>query len=96
FFVKNHHETLKAIESIIQKKQINGGITVKKIRVVHNIKSSNKSKINFIWRSLVYLEEKELIVLINTKPCKTYTVKNPALFNVERILSQAIKTRKEN
>jgi hypothetical protein len=96
FFIKNLQETLKAIEIIIGKAQINGGITVRKIKKILGIKSSNKSKTNFIWRALNYLEEKELIILINTKPSKMFTVKNLQLFDVDEILSQAIKERIEN
>jgi hypothetical protein len=95
FFIENLYETTKAVE-IIGNGQINGEITVRKIKRIVGIKSSDKSKTNFIWRALNYLEEKELVILISTKPCKTYKVKNPAFFNVKKILSLAIKERKEN
>jgi len=56
FFIKYLSETVEAID-----KMDNGIITVKKIRTFQNIKSSNRSRINFIWRSLAYLVEKGIL-----------------------------------
>lgn len=56
FFIKYLRETVETINRLD-----NGTITVKKIRVYQNIKSSNRSQINFMWCSLAYLLEKDIL-----------------------------------
>jgi len=61
FFLKNLRETLSAVNKLIE-----GNIYVvntKRVRRCNNIKSSNRSKINFIWRSLAFLEEQNILEL---------------------------------
>ena len=59
FFLNNLKDTLGAINKLMD-----NNITLvntKRIRRCNNIKSSNRSKINFIWRSLKFLEEEGIL-----------------------------------
>lgn len=87
FFIKHLEETIKAI------KNMNGSpITVKRVRMVKDIPSSDRSQINFIWRTLGYLEEKGILEMNGSKNPKSYKVSNVP-FDVEYIISQAKKDR---
>ncbi|MFX1500567.1 MAG: hypothetical protein ACFFDH_06325, partial [Promethearchaeota archaeon] len=59
FFLNNLKETLEAINKLIDN-NINI-VNTKRIRRCNHIKSSNRSKINFIWRALKYLEEEGIL-----------------------------------
>lgn len=53
-------------------------ITSKTVRVLNNIKNSDRSTINFIWRNLEFLENKGFITLIKNTPIRRYKLpKNP-------------------
>jgi len=67
-------------------------ITVKRIRTVKDIRSSDRSQINFIWRSLDYLEKQGILALNGSRNPKSYTLKND-LFDTDSIISQAQKER---
>ena len=87
FFIKHLEETIKAIRNM------NGSsITVKKIRMAKGIHSSDRSQINFIWRSLTYLQDKGVLALNGSKNPKSYKIRNVS-FDVEYIISQAKKER---
>jgi len=81
FFLKNLEETLNAINKLIDKNVYL--VNTKRIRRCNNIKSSNRSKINFIWRSLKYLEEEGSILerngIINPT---TYKIKKKEKINI--------------
>ena len=62
--------TLEAINESISKG--NMIIDVKKVRRYHNIPQFDKSKINFIWRSLEFLEQQGLITRYLNKTPKSY------------------------
>lgn len=47
-------------------------ITVRMIRMMNNIKSSDKYKIQYIWRNLAFLEKNGFIELFNNKTPKRY------------------------
>ncbi len=83
FFLKNLEETLGAINQLIDNNIY--VVNTKRIRRCLKIKSSDRSKINFIWRSLSFLE-KEGILEINgfatIKP-KNYNIKNREKIDVE-------------
>ena len=86
FFIKYLEDTLKAIQ------KLNGGpITVKKIGAIKRIKSSDRSQINFIWRSLAYLEKKGILTVNGSRNPKSYKITNG--LDVEEITSQAKKER---
>ncbi len=91
FFEKNLKETLETIKTFG-----NGIITVKKIRTANNIKSSNRSKINFIWRALKSLVDLEFLELNSSKGLKSYKLRYPGVeMNIEDIISLALRKRKK-
>lgn len=61
FFLKHLEETLEAINKLIEN-NINI-VNTKRIRRCYNIKPSDRSKINFIWRTLKYLAEHDKGIL---------------------------------
>ena len=69
FIETNLKETVQAIKYLAKNK---GVITVKSIRGVNKIKSSNRSKINFIWRALDRLAWDNHLKLINDSSPKIY------------------------
>ncbi len=75
--------TLEAINNLILNR--NSMITAKRIRIYHKIPSSDKSKINFIWRSLEYIEEKGLIERYSIKTPKIYKLP-PELLKIENLV----------
>ena len=87
FFIKYLSETVEAISKLN-----NGTITVRKIRQVQNISSSNRSRINFIWRSLSYLVEKGILEENGSQHPKSYKKKTMDI-DLERIITWAKKER---
>ena len=69
--MQNLSEVINVINSFIEKKKTI--INTKKIRKYYKIKPSNRSKINFIWRMLEFLERKGYIELIHENP-KSYRI----------------------
>ncbi len=69
FLKINLAETVQAIKDLVKR---NVRITVEMIRLFHEIKSSNRSKINFIWRNLKYLATRNVIKCINRNSPKIY------------------------
>ena len=67
----NLEKTKSAIKTLTKNNK-NFKFTVKNVRWVNNIKSSNKSKINFTWRSLDKLIEDGILEVedLNSKPKK--------------------------
>ncbi|MFW9945641.1 MAG: hypothetical protein ACFFDX_02315 [Candidatus Odinarchaeota archaeon] len=91
FFLKNLRETLNAINKLID-----NNVTVvntKRIRRCNNIKSSNRSKINFIWRSLDYLEKEGILETNGSFSPKTYKIKLNQKINVDKLMDQIEKER---
>jgi hypothetical protein len=86
FFSSNLRETMEAINKLIGH---NGNlVTTKSIRRCNNIKASNRSKINFIWRSLNYLEKEGILEMNCNYSPKSYKIKSIQKIDVERIISQ--------
>ena len=56
FFKKHLQDTIRAINKL--KKNNETTVNVRKIRKFYSIKPSNRSQINFIWRTLSYLIKK--------------------------------------
>jgi len=75
-------------------KMNNGIITVKKIRTFQNIESKNRSRINFIWRSLSYLVEKGILEENGSQSPKSYKKKIIDM-DLEKIIVQAKEDRLE-
>ncbi len=92
FFLKNLKDTLEAINKLIEN-NVNI-VNTKKIRRCYNIKSSNRSKINFIWRSLNYLEKQGILAINGATNPKTYKITANERINVEKFLSQIDKNEK--
>ena len=70
FFIKFLGETVEAINKLD-----NGTITVKKIRTLQDITSSNRSRLNFIWHSLAYLVGKGILEENGSQSPKSYKKK---------------------
>lgn len=66
------HDVINAINYFIEKK--GSIIDTKRIRNYYKIKSSNRSKINFIWRFLDFLENNGYIELVHENPTKLYRI----------------------
>ncbi|MFX1589296.1 MAG: hypothetical protein ACFFC1_14175 [Promethearchaeota archaeon] len=91
FFLKNLRETLQAINKLIDNHVV--VVNTKRIRRCNNIKSSNRSKINFIWRSLDYLEKEGILEINGTYSPKTYKIKSNEKIDIYKILSEIQKDR---
>jgi hypothetical protein len=91
FFLKNLRETLEAINKLIDN-NVNI-VNCKRIRRCNSIKSSDRSKINFIWRSLNYLEKEGVLEINGIVKPKTYKIANKEKINVEEFISQIKVTR---
>ena len=93
FFLKNLEETLEAINKLIDNK-INM-VNTKRIRRCLSIESSDRSKINFIWRSLNFLEEREILEKNGIAKPKTYKIKPKNKINIKEFIT-GIKKEKKN
>ncbi|MBY9015064.1 MAG: hypothetical protein KGD68_05160 [Candidatus Lokiarchaeota archaeon] len=92
FFSRNLRETIEAINKLIDN-NINL-VTTKSIRRCNNIKASNRSKINFIWRSLNYLEKEGILEMNGQYSPKTYKIKSHQKIDIDDIISQIEENRK--
>ena len=72
FFIKYLEETLEAINNYIDKNI--KVVCTKSVRTYHDIKSSNRSKVNFIWRSLNYLESQGMLRVNGATNPKNYVI----------------------
>ncbi len=63
-------------------------ITVKKIRIKKNIESTDRSKINFIWRSLGLLANVELLDVTETTGPNKYIIKYSEKIDVDKLLTR--------
>ncbi|MFW9900123.1 MAG: hypothetical protein ACFFDY_02405 [Candidatus Thorarchaeota archaeon] len=89
FFQKNLKETVEAINKLID-----NNVTIvntKRIRRCNNIKSSNRSKINFIWRALKYLEDFGILSLNGITNPKTYKIIPSEKIDIDEFLYQNSK-----
>ncbi len=93
FFLKNLEETLEAINKLIENSVY--VVNTKKIRRCNNIKSSNRSKINFIWRSLKYLENLGILERNGAQYPVNYKIKATEKINISKFLDK-IKNERKN
>ncbi len=94
FFIENLRETADAINKLIDRKI--SYVDVKRIRKTNNIKSSNRSKINFIWRSLNVLENNGILKWNgNNSSPKTFKILNSQKINIVKLLEK-VKEKKSN
>ena len=94
FFLKNLKETLEAVNSNIDKKIVT--INSKRVRQFLHIPSSNRSKINFIWRNLIVLEEAGILTPNGITNPKTYKIAVKEKIDIPQFLSEIDKSRKKN
>jgi hypothetical protein len=87
-------ETLHAINKLIDN-HVNV-VNTKRIRRCNNIKSSNRSKINFIWRSLNYLEKEGILEINGSYSPKSYKIKSDEKIDINKIISQIQKQKKSS
>ncbi len=90
--MKNLSDTVVAINRLIES-NVNI-VTTKKIRRCFNIKSSNRSQINFIWRALKVLEEKGILALNGITNPKTYKIQTDQKIEIDKFLAQIEKDKK--
>jgi len=90
FFAKNLKDTLEAINKLIEN-NVNI-VNTKRIRRCNNVKSSNRSKINFIWRSLKFLEEEGILTMNGITNPKTYKITTNQKINIKEFFSQLDNT----
>ena len=92
-FVEKHlKETLETIKTFN-----NSVITVKRIRMARNIKSSNRSTINFIWRALRSLVAIDFLEVNGSRNPQSYKIKYPNVeTNIEEIVSRVLRERKNH
>ena len=86
FFQKNLKETVEAINKLIEN-NVNI-VNTKRIRRCNNIKSSNRSKINFIWRALRYLEDEGILALNGITNPKTYKIVPSEKIDIDDFLTK--------
>jgi hypothetical protein len=91
FFLKNLRETLQAINKLIDN-NVNV-VNTKRIRRCNNIKANNRSKINFIWRSLDCLEKEGFLKINGSYSPKSYKILSDEKLNIEDIISQIEKRK---
>ena len=91
FFLKNLRDTFEAINKLIDNKVYR--VDTKRIRRCNNVKSSNRSKINFIWRSLDCLEKEGILEINGSFHPKTYNITQNQKLDVDKIIDDVIKKR---
>ena len=90
--MKNLTDTIEAVNRLIES-NVNI-VNTKRIRRCFNIKSSNRSKINFIWRALKILEDEGILALNGSTNPKTYKILIGQKIEVEKLLSKIEKDKK--
>ncbi len=91
FFLKNLEETLDVINKLIDNSVF--VVNTKRIRRCNNVKSSNRSKINFIWRALKYLEAEGILEKNGTHSPMNYKINRLDKIDVPKYLDD-IKNKK--
>ena len=89
FFLKNLKDTVEAINKLIENNI--SIVNTKRIRRCCNIQSSNRSKINFIWRALKYLEEEGILTSNGITNPKTYKIMANEQIDVDEFLNSIKK-----
>ncbi|MFO8017978.1 MAG: hypothetical protein R6U96_05040 [Promethearchaeia archaeon] len=93
FFIKNVKETLEAINKLIDNNIYT--VTTKRVRRCNDIKSSNRSKINFIWRSLKYLEKENVLERNGKSKPLTYKITPKKKIEIPKVIKK-INEKKNN
>ena len=90
--MNNLKDTLDAINKLIDNNVYI--VNTKRIRRCFNIKSSDRSKINFIWRSLKFLEQEGILKLNGITNPKTYKILADQKIDTEKFLNKIEKDKK--
>ena len=91
FFMKYLEETIEAINNYIDKNI--KVVTTKSIRTYFSIRSSNRSKISFIWRSLDYLTSQGVLEVNGATSPKKYVIIPKEIIDINQFLLQ-VKTKR--
>jgi len=83
FFKENLKETIEALNALIEDKD--RMITVKRVKDKNQIKSNNRSKINFYWRSLKFLVGKNILEENGAKKPKSYNILTKRKISIEDV-----------
>ena len=94
--LKNIEEVANAINILIERSQ-NGNVYVKtkRIRDINGVKSSDRSKINFVWRSLKILEGEGILGANGSITPSSYVVNIAGKIDIDRLISK-LKPRLEH
>ena len=95
FFIQNLREKLEAINKLIDIKI--SIVNTKRVRKCHNppIKSSNRSKINFVWRALKFLEQEGILVSNGQVTPRNYKIKSQEKIDIDEFINQIDKNREK-
>lgn len=85
FFKKNLEETIAAINILIENKK--SLVNTRKVKKINKIKKSNRSKTNFIWRSLQFLEKHEILEKIDGDGTITYKIKSETKIDIPEFIN---------
>ncbi len=91
FFLKNLREALEAINKLIDKHLIT--VNTKKVRQCNNVKASDRSKINFIWRALGFLERQEILEKNGSVKPKNYIINVKKKIDIDQFIARVIQFR---
>ncbi|MHA1436910.1 MAG: hypothetical protein ACTSPD_04995 [Promethearchaeota archaeon] len=91
FFLRNLKETAEAINKLIDNNVYI--VNTKRIRRCNNIKSSDRSKINFIWRNLKFLENKGILEKDGVNNTVTYKIKSKEKIDIDKFIAEIGKER---
>lgn len=90
--MNNLKDTLDAINKLIDNNVYI--VNTKRIRRCFNIKSSDRSKINFIWRSLKFLEQEGILTLNGITNPKTYKILTDQKIDTKKFLNKIERDKK--
>jgi len=85
FFLINLRDTIKAINNLIERNI--DMVNTKIVRRCNHIKTSNRSKINFIWRSLNFLEQKGILNFAYRKNIKNFKIIAQKIIDIDKFVS---------
>jgi len=92
FFLKNLEETLGAINKLIDNNI--PVVNTKSVRRCNKVKSTDRSKINFIWRTLEYLESKGTLAYNGKVKPKSYKIVATKKIDIPEFIEQIKINRK--
>lgn len=91
FFLKSLEETLDAVNKLIDNSIY--VVNTKRIRRCNNVKSSDRSKINFIWRALKYLENADILERNGVHSPMNYKIKTSERIDIPNFIKEVKENR---